>query len=146
MKIRKTLILAGILLPLTGLTLAQANAKQPWHGTWTRCSPPAGGYTVTMTLTENRVVTRYNKDGKQVAGSMIVVRYEKSGKTIKALVLKTLKTDGSVRKDYTSIAGQFYVELNWDSSNAGELKQVAIKSRTKPRREMKTPYIYKRSC
>lgn len=146
MNFRSMAVAAGVVVWVAGLGASGAGAREAWQGTWIRCKPDSGKYTITATFMEDRIVTTYREQAKLVARSAMIVRYEKSGNTIKALILKTLKKDGSVRKDYSGIAGQYYVEFEWDGKARGEIRQVAIKSRTKPRRALKTPYVFRRGC
>lgn len=81
-----------------------------------------------------------------MARSVVEVRYKVTGDRITALILKTFKKDGSVRKNYEDIVGKVFYEFRWENANPATLTYVANKTPTKARRTLPEPYVYRRKC
>jgi hypothetical protein len=145
---RKLLLVIAAIAAAGGATLgsAAAETKPAWLGQWTRCAPKSPRFTVRMVLSADRITQIYWSKGKEMARSVVEVRYKVAGERITALILKTFKKDGSVRKSYEDAVGKIYYEFRWKSADSTVLTYVANKTPTKPRRALPEPYIYKRKC
>jgi len=140
-------IIASIIVAGSGSTgSAVAETKPAWLGSWIRCAPKSANFTVRMVLSANRIKQIYRSKEKEMARSVVEVRYKVTGDRITALILKTFKKDGSVRKNYEDIVGKVFYEFRWENANPATLTYVANKTPTKARRTLPEPYVYRRKC